>query len=208
MLKRTAPKLGNVEYRAATLVVDEVKDRRATFIASNENVDRYGDIIRSDGWDLTNYKTNPQLLFGHKSRDLPVGKAVNVWVDNKQLLAEVEFATKEINEFADSVYKMVKAGFLNAVSVGFMPTKMPNEIKDPDTNKWTGGYEFIAQELLELSVVPVPALPGALAIARSLGVDSNHVLRAMPDIVAVDGASAFHASLQRKIAIIGASAPV
>lgn len=200
--------VGETTFKAANFKIDDVKDRHATFIASSEDVDRYGDIIRSDGWDLSNYKKNPVLLFGHQSRELPIGATSKIWVDSKKLLADVEFATAEVYDFADSVYKMVKAGFLNAVSVGFKPTKMPNDIKDPETNKWTGGFEFVAQELLELSVVPVPALPGALAIARSLSVDERHVIRAMPDITGGVGASAYHAALQRKIAIIGASAPV
>jgi HK97 family phage prohead protease len=206
-MKRVAPSIGKQEFKSASFVVSNVQDRHAIFIASSEDKDRYGDIIRVNGWDLTNYKANPIVLFGHQSRNLPIGSA-KAWIEGTQLFADVEFAAKEVYDFADSVYKLVKAGFLNAVSVGFQPTKMPNEIKDPDTNKWTGGYEFIAQELLELSVVPVPALPGALAIARSFDIDEQHVLRAMPDIANVDGASAFHAALQRKIAIIGASAPI
>jgi len=197
--------LGQSLFRFVNLDV-EMKDRHAIFIASSEDVDRYGDIIRSDGWDLKNYKSNPVVLFGHLSREPPIGSA-KVWIEGKRLMSDIEFASKEVYEFADSIYKLVKAKFLNAVSVGFSATKMPNEIKDPETNKWTGGYEFIAQELLELSVVPVPALPSALAISRSLDVDERHVLRAMP-IAVVNSASAAHNHMQRRIAIAKAMAPV
>jgi HK97 family phage prohead protease len=207
MMLRQKPSLGSDTYRDAVIDNATVAGRKATFIASSEDVDRYGDIIRVEGWDLQHFKTNPILLFGHKSRDLPVGRVTDIGVKGKQLIADVEFVPKEMNDFAESVYQMVKAGFLNAVSVGFRPTKMPNDIKDPETNKWTGGFEFIAQELLELSVVPVPALPGALAIARSLGVDRSHVERAMLE-PGVMGASAFHAANKRRLAIIGASAPI
>jgi len=203
-MNRNKPNLGALLFRSGIMKVEDGETRSATFIASSEDTDRYGDIIRADGWELDNFKKNPVLLFGHNSRDLPIGKVSNIAVNaSKQLIADVEFAAKEVSEFADSVYKMVKAGFLNAVSVGFKPTKMPNEIKDPATNAWTGGFEFIGQELLELSVVPVPALPGALAIARSLSVDERHVLRVMPDVLNVDnGASAFHAARQRQIAML------
>ena len=203
---RSKPIVGSELYRE-TMIHVEGDSRKATFIASSEDVDRYGDIIRSDGWQLDNFRTNPVLLFGHRSRELPIGRVNNIYTnDAKQLIAEAEFASKEVNDFADSVYKMVKAGFLNGASVGFAPTKMPNDIKDPTTNAWTG-YEFIAQELLELSVVSIPALPGALAIARSLGIDESHVRRAMP-LTIEKGASVFLAAQRRKLAIIGASAPI
>jgi len=206
-MKREKPKLGLPLFRDGTISVDNAESRTATFIASNEEPDRYGDIIRTEGWDLDNFLKNPVLLFGHKSRELPIGRVTKVAKDTleRRLIAEVEFVSKDISEFADSVYKMVKAGFLNAVSVGFLPTKMPNDIKDPVSNQWTG-YEFVGQELLELSVVPVPAVPGAIAIARSLSVDKEHVMRAMPDVLPLPvverGASAFHAARQRELDLL------
>ena len=35
------------------------------FVASDESVDRYGDIIRASGWQLDNFRKNPVLLFAH-----------------------------------------------------------------------------------------------------------------------------------------------
>jgi len=49
-----------------------------------------------------------------------------------------------------------------SASFGFMPLEMPNRITDLEGNA-TGGYEFTSQELLELSAVPIPANPEALA---------------------------------------------
>jgi len=65
------------------------------------------------------------------------------------------------------VRSLVDQKILKAVSVGFQPTKEPNEIKHPETNAWTGGYEFIGQELLENSIVSIPANPKALSLARN-----------------------------------------
>ena len=167
-MQRRAIKAGSTVFRAASQVTTPEGDSRTIrFIASNEEVDRYGDIVRAAGWKLDNFKKNPVLLYGHMSRNLPIGKVTNIGVEGTQLMADAEFMSAELSAEADSIYRMVKGGFLNAVSVGFMPTKQPNDIKDPETNKWTGGYEFVEQELLELSVVPVPAVPGALAVSRS-----------------------------------------
>jgi HK97 family phage prohead protease len=144
--------------------------RRATFVASDESVDRYGDIIRASGWDLSHFKNNPVLLFGHDSSAVPIGKVSEIGVDGSRLVATAEFRPEGDSAAADDVYSALKGGFLNAVSVGFLPTKAPNYIWKNGDEK-TGiltGFEFIAQELLELSVVPVPANPQALALARSL----------------------------------------
>ncbi len=40
-------------------------DGTISVIASDETVDRYGDIIDQKGWDLTNFKKNPMILVDH-----------------------------------------------------------------------------------------------------------------------------------------------
>jgi HK97 family phage prohead protease len=175
-MERTAPKCGVPQARDQLGITFERDGaqaeggRRRSFVASDESVDRYGDIIRASGWQLDAYRTNPQLLFAHQSRQLPVGRVVDIAVDGTRLIAHAEFAPEGLDAtgFADTVWRFVEAGFLKAVSVGFAPTKVPNEIKDPVTNAWTGGFEFVGQELLELSVCTVPANPNALQLARDL----------------------------------------
>ncbi len=36
-------------------------DRTIRFVASDETVDRYGDVVSVEGWQLANYKKNPQF---------------------------------------------------------------------------------------------------------------------------------------------------
>lgn len=165
-MKRREPAVGAIQHRGATGATAVEGARIIRFVASNENVDRYGDIVRASGWDLNNYRANPVVLFSHQSRSLPIGKAVDIKVSGTELVADAEFMTADLSPEADTIYRMVKAGFLNAVSVGFKPTKKPNRILDAN-NEWTGGYEFVGQDLFEFSVVPIPALPSALAVSRS-----------------------------------------
>jgi phage head maturation protease len=75
-------------------------------------------------------------------------------------VATAQFATADLNPMGDTVYKMLKAGFLNATSVGFLP--LAHTMND------NRGYDFTKQELLEFSVVPVPANSEALARSLSL----------------------------------------
>jgi hypothetical protein len=147
--------------------------REVTFVASDESLDSYGDIVRAAGWELQRFLANPVLLFAHNNHEPPIGQVVDIGVKGTELIARARFLDAGVYPKADIVWNAIEVGALRAVSVGFMPTKAPNEIKHPDTNQWTGGYEFIGQELMELSVVPIPANANALAVARSLGISAE-----------------------------------
>jgi phage head maturation protease len=167
MTQRKAPVVGQRLTRDATIDKPTGSSRTVTFVASDESVDRYGDIIRASGWDLSNYKNNPVLLFGHDSHSVPIGKVSEIGVEGSRLIATAQFREEGKSEYADDVYNAIQEGMLNAVSVGFLPTTAPNYIwaaDDPKHEKWPTGYEFVGQELLELSVVP--ARPRALARAQ------------------------------------------
>lgn len=131
-------------------------DGFVSFVASTASVDRMGDVIRQDGWQLDNYKKNPVVLFGH-DHEKPIGRAHNVRVDGGALKADFEFMPEEVDPFAAKIGRMVKAGFLNAVSVGFRPL---------ESKPIKSGYEFVKTELLEISCVAVPCNQEALAYAK------------------------------------------
>lgn len=137
---------------------DEEGSRVLRFTISTDTVDRMGDTIAVDGWDLKAFKKNPVVLWAHDSTQLPVGKASNITVEDGKLKADAEFASADLNPLADQVLRMYQQGFLSAVSVGFVPHKWA-WVEDKD-RPW--GIEFMEQELLEFSAVPVPANPEAL----------------------------------------------
>src|SRR5208282_2406240 len=62
-------------------------------------------------------------------------------------------------------------GFLNATSVAWLP----REWKFSEDRARPGGVDFSKVELLEVSQVPVPALPTALATARRCGIDTRPI---------------------------------
>jgi HK97 family phage prohead protease len=131
------------------------------FVLSDETPDRMDDIILSDGWELENFKKNPIALFGHHN-DFPIGKWQHVRVEDKQLRAHLQLAPKGTSDRIDEIGKLIEAGILKAVSVGFVPL----ESKDRHETKW--GSVFTKCELVETSLVAVPANPNALAVAKSL----------------------------------------
>ncbi len=103
-----------------------------------------------NGWDLSAFKRNPVILAFHDSASLPVGKATSVGVQDGKLTVGVKFAQ---TEFAKAVTAMLSGGYMRAVSVGFAPT----EWAFAKAGSRQGGIDFNKQELLEVSVVPVPA---------------------------------------------------
>lgn len=139
--------------------------RRVRFVVSTGDVDRDNDVINQNGWDLENYRRNPVVLFAHSHCDLPIGKCVELGIADGKLVAVAEFAT---HEFADTVYQLVKGGFLNATSVGFRARKYA-------INEERRGIDFEEQELLEFSVVPVPANQHALIAAAATGISLEPV---------------------------------
>ena len=130
-------------------------------IASDETMDRAGDVILATAWQLDNYMKNPVLLWSHNYREPPVGKVIDIWIEEGKLKFRAEFAD---TEFASEIAKLYTEGYLNTFSVGFLP-------KEFTINRETGGYVYKRVELLEISAVPVPANPNAVAVLRAKGLE-------------------------------------
>lgn len=162
-----------VVYKTAELKA--VSDGQYQFVASDESTDRMGDIIRVAGWQLANYKRNPIVLFQHQSSN-PVGISTKVWVEGKALMSRIKLAAEGTSPFIDTLSKLLSQGIIKAVSVGFAPTADPAYIRDAKTDQITG-LEFTSQELLEISLVSVPANPNALTLAKSLHIPDLHLQR-------------------------------
>lgn len=158
-----------------TAELKSVGENEYEFIASDETVDSYGDIVRASGWELTRYKRNPIVLFQHQSSN-PVGLSTKVWIEGKALMSRIKLAAEGTSPFIDTLRKLLAQKIVRAVSVGFMPTKEPNILRDEKNEHFTG-YEFIGQELTEISLVSVPANPNALQLAKSLHIPDLHLQR-------------------------------
>lgn len=147
-------------------------ERTVEHVASDEDRDRMGDRISVKGWDLDNFAKNSPLLWDHDSSLLPIGrvfkarKGRNEDTGKPALMTVSRFHDAEKNPHAELVYRMVADGDMPAVSVGFNPIEIQRPASDEEA-KSLGlgefGVYFKRQELLELSVVSVPAHPGALA---------------------------------------------
>jgi HK97 family phage prohead protease len=134
-----------------------------TYVLSDATVDRYGDIIEPTGWQLANFQRNPIALFGHQG-SFPIGTWANVRVENGKLLGEFVPAARGTSQRIDEIVNLIEQDILRATSVGFQSIETePLDPKDP-----YGGLRYLKQELLETSIVSIPANPAALQVAKSL----------------------------------------
>lgn len=162
-----SPPADVILHKTGVLQIDvkEPDKRTVDFTISTGAVDREKDVINQAGWDLKAYKKSPVVLFAHDYKQPPIGRTTHLRHVDGALKATVEFAPKEANPMAETVYQLVKGGFLSSASVGFRPHKHA-------FNAERGGVDFEAQELLEWSIVPVPANPEALMDAKGAGIDT------------------------------------
>lgn len=132
--------------------IEKAGEKTYRFLASTSAIDRQGDSVDQSGWELENFKANPVILWAHRYDELPLGKVISVDNTNRGLEIEMVFAEEDANPKAQQVKRLVDEGILNAVSVGFIP-------------KERNGNIITRAELLEVSIVPVPANQEALALA-------------------------------------------
>jgi hypothetical protein len=163
------------------------------FIASDETLDRYNEVIMARGWQLENYRRNPVFQNAHQYGDVifTLGKALITEVRDGRLYQRIEFAT-DVNPMAKIAYGLYKGKFLNAVSVGFIPIKWEDaqssssSLAAPKSD--AGGSSqprrrYLEQELLEVSAVGIPANPNALALGLKSGVIEKSDLTALAELI-------------------------
>ena len=137
------------------------------FVMSDETPDRYDDIILANGWDITNFSRNPIALFSHNS-SFPIGRWKNMRVEGNALVGRLELAPEKTSDRIDEIRRLVTAGILKSVSVGFRPV-------ESKPRPSSSGTIYTKQELMECSLVSVPANPNAVAIAKSLNISRKTI---------------------------------
>jgi hypothetical protein len=97
---------------------------KRTFILSDESVNTHGYRVLTAGIQLDNFLKNPIMLWNHsstwrgtKDEMLPIGKWVNIRVEDNRLLADAVF--DDGDDFAKEIARKVDKGILNMCSIGF-----------------------------------------------------------------------------------------
>lgn len=129
-------------------------------VITTENLDRYQEVIKLDGWELEHYRNNPVVLWGHDHKQLPIGVATSIEVKDGKMVAKGKFAP---HPFAQTIRQLYDMGIMRATSVGFI-------------EKEREGNLITKAELLEFSFVSVPANPFALSTLVKSGVSINEMV--------------------------------
>lgn len=123
-------------------------------------VDRHRDRVFPEGAKTDVYMQNPVVLFGHNYDALPVGTCTSLQSTESGIKATWKWL--EGDAFADRVKNAWDQGVLRAASIGFIPKKH-------EFDEERKGYDIKEWELLEFSIVPIPANPEAVRTLKSLG---------------------------------------
>ena len=122
-----------------------------------------GEIVDQHSWDFKSYKNNPIVLWGHDSWEpenvLGQGIDLETSDDGAETVATLQL-DEDINPKASLVWKQLVKGTLRCVSVGFIPHSLEWLDDDPVLKD---------NELLEISIVPIPANPRAVALDFKAG---------------------------------------
>ncbi|MDA8231098.1 MAG: HK97 family phage prohead protease, partial [Magnetospirillum sp.] len=146
------------KFLSTTTSTSGLDERQVRVVASTPAVDRAGDIVVAEGINLAAYKANPVILWNHDPGS-PIARCVEIGVNAGQLEAVAQFPPEGTDPLADRVYGLIKAGVVNATSIGFAPVE--------ETPIKGGGVTVSRSELWEFSFVSVPANPEALVVERS-----------------------------------------
>ena len=123
------------------------------YIASDESIDSYGEVVCARGCDLTRMQKNAPFVDSHNysSVDCLLGKVVDFKIARGQVVETVQWAIDVPTNFmAIKGFQMTQAGYLKAVSIGFIATKIARP-SDPKGD-WQAACEDLGLGDLEDSI--------------------------------------------------------
>ncbi len=146
-------------------------------VASTPTVDRDADRVMPLGMRLENYKANPVIMYGHQYGEpwSLIGRAADIQVDADgiRILPELREPVNDADPMC-IIRALWDQGLLKAASIGFNPLRYADNT--------FGGKDISESELLEISLVPIPANQTALRLAvKGIGmVDEEEDRRRKP----------------------------
>jgi len=158
----------------SSLTLDE-GSRTVLAVISSDSVDRDAEVVSPKGMHKKTYSANPIVLFNHDKSSLPIGKAL--WIksdidDSGRGVIKAKYKITDKTEQGRAVFDLMKEGILTSHSLSFLS----NHSSKPTTKEINERPELQQAkmihrdwELLEFSVVTVPANPDAVALAISKG---------------------------------------
>jgi len=141
--------------------------RTLSGIASTPGLDRQGDSMAPEG---AQFSLPMPLLWQHDAKQ-PIGHITHATVTAAGIRVQAQMAPAGTAEFIDNAWKLIKAGLVRGLSIGWRP------LADPVQSK--GSWVWPKWEWLELSAVTIPANQAAtiLSVKAASGAASGRPVR-------------------------------
>lgn len=138
-----------------------------SFTGTDGSEDRHGSIINPAGWELSPYRANPVVLWGHQQLIHAIGKTVDLSKNGEKWDFDVRFAVEEwdvpgMGNLALLTYRLAKGDYIRATSISFIPKEWKDRKAETIPSFFAENVEYVRQELTEISVVNVPSNRHAL----------------------------------------------
>lgn len=117
------------------------------YVASDESLDSYREVIRADGWRFDRFAKNAPFVDSHDYWTISklLGAVIGWEIRGRQLVERVQWAIDvPENDLARLGWQMTVKGYLRAVSVGFFPVSW--------LSKYSGENEAFAEQLQDLGM--------------------------------------------------------
>lgn len=160
------------ELQFLEATITKADDGSFIAVASTNSVDRHGEIVDNNGWDLKAFKKNPVILWAHDHTEPAIGGSKKTWVEGtgKKAKLMIQPILHDVTEKARAIKQLVDMGVIKSLSVGFKPLESSD------------GVTFDKNELLEVSIVNVPANADAMMMAYKSLKDSGIKDKTMKEI--------------------------
>lgn len=164
----------NFGYSFLTIKQVDEENRTIMGIATTPEVDRQGDIVEPKG---AQFAKEIPLLWQHDALQpvgrVKLGKATKDGIPFTAKIAKVDMPAG-LKARLDEAWSSVKSGLVSAVSIGFRPLEF-SFMED------SGGIRFTSFEILELSLVTIPANASAtISAVKSADFITRAALGAQP----------------------------
>lgn len=178
--------MGEIVTRAVNLEIRE--EGKVVFRISDESVDSHGTVFKLDGWDLSEFRANPIVTYGHPDTsstdpNVIIGRG-EISQDSTGLYSTLEYDME--NPLAKEVKRKIDSGFIRMASIRAYveDARMGDESKGEDPSV----LFFTKNRLLDWGVVMHASNKNASKreLVRAFNIEDKPIV---PEVIEVDDAT-------------------
>lgn len=167
--------LGMAKFDAVDSTSINEREKSVIVTITDSSIDRDGDIVEPLGCQYADFARNPIWFWGHQSIEIPIGTSkspadgkICIWPEENRVIAKCWFDKEDPD--ADFIFGKICRGFVNAVSVAFVPIEAYRRDHTEKANPRSEhgmtplGWRFSLWSLTEVSWVGIPANQNATVV--------------------------------------------